>query len=127
MRNRSATRGPLQIVGLTADQRLICFTQRGADRARTIGSVSNLQMDTSLVEIDYRPADGNLYGVGNQGGIYTVDVTTAQATLVSRTNVALNGTFFGTDFNHPKGEIVRGRAVFGAARLFGRRAGRCVR
>ena len=93
------TGGPLQIVGLTADQRLICFTQRDADEARTIGSVSNLQVDTSLVGIDYRPADGNLYGVGNQGGVYTVDVTTAQATLVSRTNVALNGTSFGTDFN----------------------------
>ena len=93
------TRGSFDVVGLTSDQRLLCFTRRGADRARTIGTVSNLQTDTALVGVDYRPANGLLYGVGNQGGIYTLDVTTAQATLVTRTNVALNGTSFGTDFN----------------------------
>ena len=97
-------RGSLQVVGLTADQRLTCFRANSPGRARTIGIVSNLQTDTRLVGIDYRPADGNLYGVGNQGGIYTVDPATASASLVSRINVAgvplaLSGVSFGVDFN----------------------------
>jgi hypothetical protein len=98
------TRGSFQVVGLTSDQRLVCFRPNSPERARTIGAVSNLQTDTSLVGIDYRPADGQLYGVGDKNGIYTLDVTTGMATLKSRLNVAgvplmLSGTFFGTDFN----------------------------
>jgi hypothetical protein len=62
--------------------------------------VSGLQdPDTSLVGIDFRVQDGKLYGVGNGGGVYTIDTTNAQAALVNRLSVALQGTFFGVDFN----------------------------
>ena len=40
--------------------------------------------DTMLVGIDFRVQDGNLYGVGNGGGIYTLDTETAEATWVSQ-------------------------------------------
>ena len=29
--------------------------------------------DTALVGIDFRVQDGKLYGVGNGGGVYTID------------------------------------------------------
>jgi hypothetical protein len=61
--------------------------------------------DESLVGIDYRPADGRLYGVGRGSsttGLYVIDGAgaTRLATLnVSGTPVVLSGTSFGVDFN----------------------------
>lgn len=89
----------LEAVGLTADQRLVCFRPERPRLARDIAAVSGLQTDTKLVGIDYRPATGDLYGLGDQAGIYVVDPATATASLVARANVALQGTSFGVDFN----------------------------
>jgi hypothetical protein len=89
----------LQVVGLVADGTLVCFEDDRPRRADTIGTVSGLQQDVSLIGIDYRPANNTLYGVGNAGGVYTIDANTAQATLVSRLNQPLAGTNFGVDFN----------------------------
>ena len=75
-------RGPrLTILGLTADQRLVKFRECNPRRLDEIGSVSGLQApDYALVGIDFRVQDGQLYGVGNGGGIYTLDTHTAVAT-----------------------------------------------
>ncbi len=43
--------------------------------------------------------DGKLYGVGNGGGVYTIDPSTAAAVFVNSLTVPLAGTFFGVDFN----------------------------
>jgi hypothetical protein len=51
------------------------------------------------VGIDVRPANGDLYGLGDAGGVYEIDLDDASATLVSRLSVALDGTSFGIDFN----------------------------
>ena len=42
---------------------------------------------------------GDLYGLGNAGGVYVVNAHNAKASLVSRLDVALEGTSFGVDFN----------------------------
>ena len=89
----------LEVVGLTADQRLVCFRPERPRQARDIGAVSGLQTDTTLVGIDYRPATGDLYGVGDQAGIYVIDPSNASASLVARANVPLQGASFGVDFN----------------------------
>jgi hypothetical protein len=90
----------LAIFALTADQRLLSFRECTPTRLRDIGSVSGLQgLDAMIVGIDFRVQDGKLYGLGNQGGIYTIDTSTAAGTLVSRLTVPLDGDFFGVDFN----------------------------
>lgn len=89
----------LEVVGLTFDQRLICFDEKRPEDASTIGRIFGLVIDTNLIGIDFRPANGVLYGLGNAGGVYTLSLDTAQATLRSRLNMALAGTFFGVDFN----------------------------
>ncbi len=92
----------LKVFGLTADQRLVKFRSNRPRQLREIGVVSPLQAaDTSLVGIDFRVQDGQLYGVGNAGGIYIIDTSTAAPTLVSQLSVPLdvNATFFGVDFN----------------------------
>jgi hypothetical protein len=91
----------LTILGLTQDQRLVQFRECNPDRLKEIGAVILQSPDTALVGIDYRVQDGQLYGVGNGGGIYTINTSTAVATLVSQlsTGVVLDGSFFGVDFN----------------------------
>jgi hypothetical protein len=89
----------LNVVGLTADQRLVCIAEHRAHRPRDIGAITGLDGDASLVGIDFRPANGALYGLGNTGGIYTIDTTTAVATKVAQANAALSGAVFGVDFN----------------------------
>ena len=88
----------LQIVGLTDDQRLVSFTETKPWRTRDLGRISGLVTDVSVVGIDYRPATGDLYALGNQGGVYTIGKG-ARATLASRLTVPLQGTSFGVNFN----------------------------
>ena len=93
--------GPeLTIMGLTADQRLVRFQECLPGRLQEVGRVSGLQApDNTLVGIDFRVQDAQLYGLGNGGGVYTLNVTTAQATFVNALTVPLAGAFFGVDFN----------------------------
>jgi hypothetical protein len=90
---------PLSVAGLVADGSLVCFRDRQPNRLVSIGRVTGLVQDTSLIGIDYRPANNQLYGVGNAGGVYTIDPANAKATLASRLNQPLQGTAFGVDFN----------------------------
>jgi hypothetical protein len=89
----------LDVVGLTADGRLVCFEDDKPRDTDRIGTVSGLETDTKLVGIDYRPATGDLYGLGDAGGVYIVDPSSAEGSLRARLNVALQGTQFGVDFN----------------------------
>ena len=89
----------LQAVGLANDGRtLVSFRTTDARHARTVGDV-RLQGDTRLVGIDYRVQNGKLYGVGEKGGIYLLDPAKAGAAKVGQLSVALEGRFFGVDFN----------------------------
>jgi hypothetical protein len=88
----------LEVVGLTG-RRLVCFEAERPERARDLGRIRGLQTDTRLVGIDFRAATGDLYGLGDAGGVYTIDTDTARATLASRATVALQGQSFGVDFN----------------------------
>ncbi|WP_329355008.1 DUF4394 domain-containing protein [Streptomyces anulatus] len=86
-------------MGLTADQRLVAF---GVDRpsgASAIGKVSGLRGDTKVVGIDFRVQNEKLYGVGDKGGVYTLDTRNAKAMKVSQLTAALSGRQFGVDFN----------------------------
>ncbi|MFE9846749.1 DUF4394 domain-containing protein [Streptomyces goshikiensis] len=92
-------RNDLRAIGLTGDQRLVKFEVDRPARTTSIGQVSGLLGDTKLIGIDFRVQNGKLYGVGDQGGIYTLSTANAQATKVSQLSVALSGAQFGIDFN----------------------------
>ncbi len=97
------------MVALTASNRLVSFDRATPGTIRSTMAVTGLQSGENLVGIDYRPADGLLYGVGSSGRLYTVDPATGTATLKSTLSVdatdttapftALAGTDFGVDFN----------------------------
>lgn len=97
--NLGRGRQALDVAAITADNRLLCFNEYQPDKARTVGTISGLTGDLRLVGIDYRPATGELFGLGNAGGVYVVDPATAIATKHAQLTVALSGTSFGIDFN----------------------------
>ncbi|CAJ59166.1 hypothetical protein FRAAL0491 [Frankia alni ACN14a] len=87
-------------LGLTTTGVLVRFDVDSPSRLVRIGQVSGLVGgDTSLIGIDYRVQNGRLYGVGNLGGIYVINTSTAVATRVSHLTVALSGTAFDVDFD----------------------------
>jgi Domain of unknown function (DUF4394) len=97
-------RGPRVVVfGLTDDQRLIKFVECRPDSALDIGAITGLESpdDTVIVGIDFRVQDGLLYGLGDGGGIYTIDVASAVATPVEDAALTedLEGDEFDIDFN----------------------------
>jgi hypothetical protein len=97
----------LTILGLTADQRLVKFNECRPGKLKEIGLVSGLQgHDKVIVGIDFRVQDGELYGLGDGGGIYTIDTDTAQAFNVGQLTVALQGASFGVDVN-PAADALR--------------------
>ncbi len=85
-------------VGLAGDA-LVRFDTARPDRVTRIGPITGLeQADTTVVGIDRRVQDGELYAVGRGGGLYTVD-DRAAATKIGQLSVALDGASFGVDFN----------------------------
>jgi hypothetical protein len=86
-------------VGLVDGTRLVTFSTATAGSVKTTGALKGLAGDTKLVGIDARVQDGQVYGVGDRGGVYRLDVHAAQATKVLQLTVALQGTAFGVDFN----------------------------
>jgi hypothetical protein len=71
-------------------------------------AVSGLQVGENLLGIDFRPANGQLYGLGSTSRLYTIDLTSGTATQVGASPfaAALSGTNFGFDFN-PVADRVR--------------------
>ena len=71
------------------------------------GLVDNFE---SIAGIDYRPADGKIYALGNAPNsiyrLYTLDTTSGVATRVGTTDFNFNGTNFGFDFN-PAADRIR--------------------
>src|SRR5687767_7550816 len=59
-----------------------------------------------LIGIDFRPSTGLLYGVGNLGGIFTINTNSFAATQVATLSTPLSGSRFGLDFN-PTNNLLR--------------------
>lgn len=105
----------LEAVVLTAQASLACVPGDDPSAERPLGAVTGLEGEV-LVGIDMRvpfsangvsngvPAEGTLYGLGSNGGVYSIeytdaDTSTAVATKRAQLDQALSGTSFGVDFN----------------------------
>jgi hypothetical protein len=89
---------PLALCGktyyiLAADNVLYSITLGDPDDGFTnaynrIGTITNVQ--GSVLGMDFRPADGKLYALANEGGsLYTINTSDASATLVSNLSPAI--------------------------------------
>ncbi|MGQ7295564.1 DUF4394 domain-containing protein [Quadrisphaera sp. KR29] len=83
--------------GTSLVQLRVTGTVRAMEAKKVTGFLP--EEDTKLVGIDHRVQDGKLYGVGDKGGVYTLDAGSGAATKVAQLTVALQGSAFGVDFN----------------------------
>ena len=97
----SAARGQDSLLVLDTSNTLIRISS--AAPGTNLGSVfiTGLQAAEAMVAIDFRPATGGLYGLGDSNRLYIINQTTGEATQIGTGSFAipLNGTFFGFDFN----------------------------
>ena len=101
----AATAPAETLYGLTAGNSLARFDS-ASPGVTTTSLISGLAAGESLLGIDFRPADGKLYGMGSSNRLYTINIASAVATLAgSGPNnnpfgpPILSGADFGFDFN----------------------------
>jgi trimeric autotransporter adhesin len=89
---------PPTIIGLTTGNRLIRFNASSPNSVSSTTPITGLLGGEAVLGIDYRPADGALFGYTNFNRLVTIDPATGAATFVgSPTN--LTGSSYGFDFN----------------------------
>ncbi len=65
-----------------------------------VKAITGLQTNESVVGIDFRPANGQLYALGSTSRLYTINTSSGAAAVVGGVfSTALSGTAFGFDFN----------------------------
>ena len=89
------------IYGLDSLNTLIVFRATRPDLVTRTTAVTGLPGSERLVGIDFRPADGRLYGLGAGSRLYLIDTTSGAATPIGAAafTPALVGRAFGLDFN----------------------------
>jgi hypothetical protein len=74
------------VFAVTVTNRLLRFRSDNPGAVTVIGNITGLQPAEQVVGIDVRPTTGQLYALGNTSGtgrLYTINPTTAAATLVA--------------------------------------------
>jgi hypothetical protein len=86
---------------ITTTNSLLRFDSGAPGTILSTTAVSGLQAGENLQGIDFRPASGQLYGLGSTSRLYTIDPSSGVATQVGASPfaAALSGTNFGFDFN----------------------------
>jgi hypothetical protein len=88
------------VYGITSTNQLVGFDS--ATPGIITSNVSVTGVIGNFVGIDFRPANGGLYGLGNNAGagtVYLINPMTGVASSVYTLTTALSGTNFGVDFN----------------------------
>ena len=90
----------LAVFGLTSTNSVVRFDSAAPGTINGMFAVSGLNAGASLLGIDFRPADGLLYGVSTDSRLYTINLSTGAATSIGAAGAfALRGSSFGFDFN----------------------------
>jgi Domain of unknown function (DUF4394) len=92
---------PQRMLFATTDQnQLIRFNARSPERIRDIQAITGLPAGVKLQGIDFRPATGDLYGVGSDSVFYRVNPWTGIAVAEGPAfTPTVRGKSFGVDFN----------------------------
>jgi len=89
------------VFGITEDQTLVSWDASTPGTIDSGFAINGLQQNEILRGIDFRPATGELYGLGSFNNLYTLDISSGAATMVGGGSFTpgLNGSSFGFDFN----------------------------
>ena len=101
------TAGPT-VYALTTDNSLVSFSASTPGTIANTVAITGLAQGETIVGIDFRPRNNQLYGVSSANRVYTINISTGAVTAVgaSAFTPALSGTAFGVDFN-PVPDLIR--------------------
>ncbi|RYY57028.1 MAG: DUF4394 domain-containing protein [Chitinophagaceae bacterium] len=88
-------------IGLTDDGKLNLYNANRAETAESSVTISGLQSGEKILSIDFRPATGQLFGLGSSSRLYTINYGTGAATIVGAGpfTPAIAGDIANIDFN----------------------------
>lgn len=93
--------------GVNAANQLVRFDTATPGTVVNIGTITGVQAGETIVGIDFRPFNGQLYALGSTSRLYTINLTSGAATQVGTAGAfTLSGTDFGFDFN-PTVDLIR--------------------
>ena len=100
----------VDLVGLTAGNQLVHFSSSAPNAITTVGPITGVASGQTMVAIDFRSANDQLYGLavgGGTGQLYTIDPTTGVATpLPSSFSLLATDTSYGFGFD-PVNDVAR--------------------
>ena len=87
--------------GLTNANQIIRYNARTTEAPDPALTVTGLAAGETLLSIDFRPATGQLYGLGSSSRLYFINLNTGVATALGAASFtpALSGTIANIDFN----------------------------
>ena len=88
------------VYGVTQSGFLVNWDSATPGTINSGSAIQGLQNNETLVGIDFRPATGELFGLGSFSRLYRLNAMNAMATQVGSTfSTPLSGSSFGFDFN----------------------------
>jgi len=88
------------LFGLTCSNNLVEFGSGNPGTLARYVAITGMTAGASMVGIDFRPADGRLYGVGTDSRVYTIDTLTGAASAVAGAfTPGVSGEHFGLAFS----------------------------
>ncbi len=87
--------------GITSANNLVKYNANASGTVISNTSVTGLPAGEKIIAIDFRPATGQLYGLGNSSRLYVINYETGAATAVGTASFtpAISGSLVGFDFN----------------------------
>jgi hypothetical protein len=91
----------LEFYALAGGVKLDAFATRSPENVLRSVDISGLQPGETILGIDFRPATGQLYGVGSTSRLYVINPMTGAARMIGSGpfTPALSGSLAGFDFN----------------------------
>lgn len=81
------------------DNNLLIFNPSASTQQPVSKGITGVQSGEKIVGIDMRPLNGQLYGLGSTGRLYTFNLSSGAAVALNSIPLILSGTDFGFDFN----------------------------
>lgn len=84
---------------IDVDNNLLIFNPAATMQQTISKGITGTQSGEKILGIDMRPVNGQLYGLGSTGRLYTFNLSSGAAAVVGTVPLVLSGTDFGFDFN----------------------------
>jgi hypothetical protein len=94
-----AIQTPAVAYAIDVDNNLLIFNPANAAQQPISKAVTGVQAGEKIVGIDMRPLNGQLYGLGSTGRLYTLNLSSGAVAALGATPLVITGTDFGFDFN----------------------------